>query len=146
MMSDKPVTDRSLRDTMLLDHAGSTELPRSLAATASLYKAEGGGTRSEKAPAYHLNPGFAYRRVSVRFGLGAEIHGPENWKKSCETEELARKWCEEAFNHMQEHVHKMRAGLERADDHIGAIGWALEIFAYCENKFQKPWTQIGRPS
>lgn len=104
-----------------------------------------GATRSEKAPGYNLVPGFAFRRVAVRFQVGAAIHGADNWKKACQTEKDAAAWCAEAYNHMMEHIHKMKTGSDPDDDHIGAIGWALEIFAYCENLYKRRWTELGRP-
>lgn len=107
-----------------------------------LHTVSGGGTRSEKAPAFHLVPGFGYRRVAQRFGLGAEVHGPENWKESCQTESDARSWCNEAFNHMQEHVRKMLNCIEPDDDHIGAIGWCVEVLAYVEWLYGVAWTDL----
>lgn len=109
-----------------------------------LFTVTGGGTRSEQKPAYHLVPGHGARRIAQRFGLGAEIHGAENWKKSCDTEENARLWCEQAYDHMLDHAHKMASHEDPEDDHVGAIGWAVEIFAYCEQKFGKKWTEFAR--
>ena len=108
----------------------------------SLHTVSGGGTRSEKAPPYNLLTFDGVRRTALRFGLGAEKHGADNWKRSCETEPHAFAWCVEAFNHMQEHARKMVLGLEPEDDHIGAIGWAVEILAYCEQKYGKRWTEL----
>ena len=31
------------------------------------------------------------------------------------------------------------------DDHLGAIGWAVCVIAYCEEKFNKKWTDLGKP-
>lgn len=108
------------------------------------HKVEGGSTRSEKAPAYHLNPGYGYRRSSIRFGLGAEIHGEGNWMRSIAAgEKECRAFCQEAFNHMIEHARKMSLGEEPDDDHLGAIGWAVEVLAFAESIWKKRWTEIG---
>lgn len=32
------------------------------------------------------------------------------------------------------------------DDHLGAIGWAVAVIAYCEEKFGKRWNQFTRTS
>lgn len=104
----------------------------------------GGGTRSEKAPSWHLAPLSGHRRTARRFGLGAESHGAWNWAKSVQVEEDAAAWADEAFNHMMEHIHKMASGIDPHDDHLGAIGWAHTILCYVEERFGKPWTVLTR--
>lgn len=103
----------------------------------------GGGTRSEEAPAYNLVPGQGHKRIAKRFSLGAKIHGVDGWKKSCQTEKDAAAWAKETFNHMQEHMLKMSTGRFPDDDHLGAIGWGVEVLAYLEDKFNKPWTELS---
>lgn len=106
---------------------------------------DGGSTRSEKAPTYHLNPGHGYRRASIRFGLGAEIHGEGNWVRSIGAgEKECRAFCVEANNHMVEHIRKMNLHEDPDDDHLGAIGWAVEVLAFAEAHWGKRWTEIGR--
>ena len=112
--------------------------------TKKQHRLASGVTRSKKAPPYHLVPPAGPRRTALRFGLGAEIHGDWNWLNGMKTEKDARAFCEEAFNHMQEHMHKMVAGHEPEDDHLGAIGWAQAALAYAEELFEKPWREIGR--
>lgn len=112
--------------------------------TITKHVSPGGGTRSEQAPAYHLVPRAGIRRTALRFALGARYHGPENWKKSCESEEDALEWCQEAFNHLIEHAMKMSNGVDLSDDHLGAIGWAQSVLCYCEEKFGKPWTLLTK--
>ncbi len=109
------------------------------------YKMGGGSTRSEKAPPYHLVPPVGPRRISWRFGLGAEKHGEGNWMKSItDSEQAAAAFCKEAYNHMIEHAGKMVTG-DTSDDHLGAIGWAVCVLAYAEQFWGKPsWTLIGR--
>jgi dATP/dGTP diphosphohydrolase len=109
------------------------------------YVLTGGATRSEKAPAYFLIPGEGLRRTALRFGLGAEKHGPWNWTRSVQTEENASAFAQEAYNHMMEHIRKMVAGIELDDDHLGAIGWAQSVLCYIEDRFKKPWTQLRDP-
>lgn len=104
---------------------------------------QGGGTRSEKAPPYHLVPPQGPRRTALRFGLGAEKHGEWNWTKSCQTEQDAARWAIEAYNHMMEHIAKMLSGRFPEDDHLGAIGWAQSVLCYIEEKFDKKWTQLS---
>jgi len=115
-----------------------------MAAQNKKHRLASGVTRSEQAPAYHLVPTSGLRRTAKRFGLGAEVHGAENWLKGLRTEKDARVFCEEAFNHMQEHIQKMSAGHEPEDDHLGAIGWAQSVLAHAEELFEKPWREIGR--
>lgn len=112
----------------------------------------GGGTRSERAPGHHLVPREGIIRTARRFDLGAAIHGPDNWKKSCYDEASAREWCIAAYNHMMEHALKMSPSSEdemigeeaSVDDHLGAIGWAVCVIAYCEARFQKRWKDLAR--
>jgi hypothetical protein len=129
-------SDRSLRsydklflEEIVTDHDSKYALP-------------GGGTRSEKAPPYHLVPREGLRRTAKRFGFGAEKHGEWNWLKSTETRELAAGWATEAYNHMMEHAMKMAAGLDPDDDHLGAIGWAQTVLCFIEEKYQCKWTDL----
>lgn len=107
-----------------------------------LHKVSGGGTRSEKAPPFHIVPGDGHRRTAQRFGLGAQIHGENNWKNSIKNEKDAAAWAKEAYNHMQEHMLKMASGDFPDDDHIGAIGWGVEVLAHIEARFKKLWTSL----
>lgn len=109
----------------------------------ALHSLPGGGTRSEKAPAYHLVPGEGLRRTALRFALGAEKHGPEQWKKSVQNEHDAKLWAQECFNHMQEHALKMVSGDFPDDDHLGAIGWAQSVLCYIEATYSKLWTDLS---
>lgn len=102
----------------------------------------GGATRSEEAPRYDLVPREGIRRIALRYTMGAKKHGEGNWKKSCQTESNAREFCQAAYNHMMEHAQKMAAGDDPKDDHLGAIGWAVTVLAYCEGKFQKYWWEL----
>jgi hypothetical protein len=105
----------------------------------------GGATRSEKAPEYHLVLFYGLRRTARRYGLGAEKHGEWNWIQSVLlSEEAAAAFCDEAFNHLMEHLHKMTAGLDPMDDHLGAVGWAQSALCYAEYVWQKPWTEFRR--
>lgn len=110
---------------------------------AAKHQIEGGSTRSERAPAYHLVPPYGGRRVAARFALGAEKHGEGNWMKSIhESQQTAYAFCQEAYNHMMEHARKMAAGEDRGDDHLGAIGWAVEVLAYAEHVWDCLWTEL----
>lgn len=110
-----------------------------------LHVVSGGGTRSESAPPFHLVPRAGIRRTALRFGLGAEKHGDYNWLESCDCEEDAAEWANEAYNHMMEHALKMSQQIEMEDDHLGAIGWAQSVLCYLEERYNKPWTQLGVP-
>jgi hypothetical protein len=87
-------------------------------------------------------PAAAQRRGALRWALGAEKHGANNWKRSLDTEEHAAEFCREAFNHMIEHALKMVAGSHPDDDHIGAIRWATDVLAHVEALFGKKWTEL----
>jgi hypothetical protein len=106
------------------------------------FKLPGGATRSERAPAYHLVPGEGNRRTALRFGLGAEKHGPWNWIRSLDTPAHARAFANEAYNHMIEHANKMKDRADPEDDHLGAIGWAQAALAFIEAKFNCKWTDL----
>jgi len=103
----------------------------------------GGATRSEKAPRYDLIPHEGIRRIANRFSLGAEKHGEGNWRLSVVNEKDARQFCIEAYNHMVEHAAKMASGDYPEDDHLGAIGWAVTVLSYCEERFGKRWTLLA---
>lgn len=103
----------------------------------------GGGTRSEGAAPFYLVPRDGLRRIALRYGLGAEKHGADNWKNSCSTEENALVWCRMCYDHMMEHMLKMQTGDFPDDDHLGAIGWAQTQLAYVEEKFGKLWTSLN---
>jgi hypothetical protein len=107
------------------------------------HKLPGGATRSEEAPAYHLIPVDGVRRIARRFGMGAKVHGAENWKRSLGTEANAAAFCREAYNHMIEHAFRMASGSCPDDDHLGAIGWAVAAIAFAEAKFGKRWTEMA---
>ena len=107
------------------------------------YAVAHGATRSERAPAYHLVPGYGLRRVAERFKLGADKHGEGNWRLALVDETSAHAFASEAYNHMIEHARKMAQGLESDDDHLGAIGWAVEVLATIEHQFGKRWTELA---
>lgn len=120
------------------------------------HKLEGGTTRSEKAPAFHLVPSAGPKRIARRFDLGAEVHGEGNWMKSIvASEKTAHAFCREAYNHMLAHAMNMlgfprkhEMGVDQAnikeDDDLGAIGWAVCVIAYAEEYWGKKWTDLGR--
>lgn len=102
-----------------------------------------GATRSEIAPAWHLVPPAGPRRVAIRYGLGAEVHGAWNWQNAAANEQSARAWCEQVYDHMIEHMAKMVSGVDPEDDHLGAIGWAVTQLCWFEDRFGCRWTHIG---
>lgn len=106
-------------------------------------KLPGGGTRSAGARPFHLVPIEGFQRTATRYGLGAEKHGPNNWKNSCECEADAAVWARMCYDHMMEHMLKMGSGDFPDDDHLGAIGWAQTQLAYVEEKYKKLWTSLG---
>lgn len=75
--------------------------------------------------------------------MGLEKYGQDNWKRSLETREGAYAFAAEAYNHMLEHATKMAAGLEPEDDHLGAIGWAVQYLAEVEERFECRWTELA---
>jgi len=113
----------------------------------SKFQLEGGSTRSEKAPPYHLVPREGLVRIAARFGLGADRHGEGNWQKSIhESESSARAFCLEAYNHMMEHALKLvpEWNVIPHDDDLAAIGWAVCAIAYAESYWRKPWMGMER--
>ena len=92
----------------------------------------GGTTRSEKAPPFHLMPVEGLRRIALRFGLGAETHGEDNWQKALETEEGRSAFVRSCYDHMQQHLLKLSAGEEPEDDHLAAVGWSVFVLAFLE--------------
>jgi hypothetical protein len=102
----------------------------------------GGARRSHRAPSYHLLPKAGAVRIALRFELGALHYGDFNWLSSLDTEENAREFARDAYNHMIGHALAMADGSEPDDDHLGAIGWAVYALAEVERKFGKPWTEL----
>lgn len=115
-----------------------------MAKTSNKHVLSSGATRSETKPEYHLVPLEGFRRTAQRFGLGAKIHGPENWRKALQTEATAKEWCDAAYDHMMDHALKMANHMESDDDHLGAIGWAQSVLCHVEAVFGKPWTELNR--
>jgi hypothetical protein len=109
------------------------------------YVLPSGATRSERAYAFHLIPSSGIIRIAERFALGANTHGENNWKLACATEADAHDFAIEAHNHLVAHVLRMsdRRHVEYLhDDDLGAIGWAVCVLAYIEERFGKPWTSL----
>ena len=104
----------------------------------------GGGTRSAGAAPLHLVPREGFIRTAQRFGLGAEKHGAENWRRSIRNEEDALAWARMAYDHMMEHALRMATGDFPDDDHLGAIGWAQSVLCHIEEKYKKLWTSLAR--
>lgn len=103
----------------------------------------GGARRSERAPFYHCMPRAGLRRIAGRWEIGLEKYGFGNWKKSLGSREDAYIFAAEAYNHMIDHAYKMANDLEPEEDHLGAVGWAVQYLAEVEEKFGCRWTQLG---
>lgn len=101
-----------------------------------------GGDPSEKARPYDLVPSEGQRRVADRFQLGAEKHGPNGWKQCLKSRGDAAAFAHESYNHMHEHMLRMKDGVALDDDHLGAIGWAVMVLAHIEDVYGMPWTSL----
>lgn len=67
------------------------------------------------------------KRVAMRFALGEENYGRDNWKKGIHDLD----WCNDAFNHAMEHLILYGQG-DTTDDHLAAVGWFIFSFCYLE--------------
>lgn len=98
-----------------------------------------GGTKRVKCSVpYQLIPPAGIRRTAQRFQLGAVNYGEDNWKNSLDTIDHARVFLKDVYNHMFEHMLRLNDPNDK-DDNLSAIGWAVMVIAFAEEKFQRPW-------
>ena len=91
-------------------------------------KFKGGATRSATKTRMDLVPACGLLRIGQRFGLGAEIHGEQNWKGG------GKDFIKATINHLEQHTQRLKEG-KVVDDHLGAIGWAaVALCWFAENK------------
>lgn len=88
-------------------------------------KFENGSSRSHHAPAYELLPKAAIDRLVKRLELGAEIHGPNNWREG------EAGFIEQTRRHLMEHVLNYLEG-DTSDDHLGAVLCNAAFLAHFE--------------
>lgn len=91
----------------------------------------GGATSRRVKSAYYLVPTEGEERVALRFGIGAELYGRNNWQNG------DAEFILERISHMQEHMRLFRRDGNRTDDNLGAILWA----GYCLS-----WYEANRPA
>lgn len=107
----------------------------------------GGTRRSELALPFHRIPSAGLRRIARRFALGAVKYSEpspksHNWRASLDTEEHAREFLHDAYNHAFEHMLRAADGSLDGDDDLSAVGWFVTVAAYAEEKFGKRWTEL----
>lgn len=86
---------------------------------------EGGSTRSQKRERYDLVPVEIDEALALRFGLGAEKHGANNWKGG------GAEFIASCLNHMRGHyVSLLKNGPFHTDDDIGAMLWNAGVLAW----------------
>lgn len=88
---------------------------------------DSGAKSSELAPRFDLIPYEAQRREAVRWGLGAQGHGENNWKKGLR-DDVFRK---DRLNHLIVHIAKWADG-DRSDDHLAAARCNLAMLIWFE--------------
>lgn len=97
------------------------------ATTNTNHKHTSGATSSElKAPYHYLRLSFM-RRVAVRFGLGETKHGRGNWLRAYADGTVDIGFLRDRYDHALEHFRLLGMEGTTADDHIGAVGWFLNI-------------------
>lgn len=96
------------------------------------YQSKGGAVRSHTALPYHRVPAIALERLVKRYQLGVANY-PDfadttpNWQHDMDITEI--------YNHMVEHMERLRQGIDPDDDHLAAIAWAaFTMMWYEENK------------
>jgi hypothetical protein len=82
-----------------------------------------GSTRSADVKArYDLVSPFGLRRLALRYGLGAAVHGDHNWRRGQPYSVVVK--------HMMEHLALFMQG-DDTDDNMAAIAWgAFAIMEY----------------
>ena len=86
-----------------------------------------GATRSEKlVERYDLIPAGPLKRVAVVYGLGAEQHGPDNWKLGMPKAECVNR----AIRHIYEHLN----GEDQTEDKLAKAVWNLLAAMYFEEE------------
>lgn len=103
---------------------------------------EGGSTRSAKRERYDLVPVEIEEATALRFGLGAEKHGDNNWKKG------GAEFIVTCFNHMRGHYTSLvRNGPWHEDDDLGAILWNAGVLTWFRKhkpeEFKKALAMLG---
>lgn len=88
-------------------------------------KFENGASRSHHAPRYELIPKAAIDRLVTRLTLGADIHGPNNWRGG------GPSFVEQTKRHLVEHVLNYIEG-DTTDDHLGAVLCNASFLAHFE--------------
>lgn len=88
-----------------------------------------GARSSEAKPRYDLIPACALRRYAERCGLGAQLHGDDNWKRGAGDLEYER----DRLNHTIEHLLKYASG-DRSEDHLGAVLWGAGALCWFEEQ------------
>jgi len=86
-----------------------------------------GAKSSEERPRYDLIPREALQRYAERCGLGARLHGDDNWKKGIADPAYQR----DRLNHLWDHLTRYTAG-DRSEDHLGAILWGAGALCWFE--------------
>lgn len=84
-----------------------------------------GATRTAGTPRFGLVPPEGPRLTAIRFTVGAETHGADNWKLDMPIEVI--------FDHLESHINDLKASRFDEDDiygHLGAIGWAQAALAW----------------
>lgn len=76
-------------------------------------------------PRYDLIPAEALERVAQHFGDGAEIHGPDNWKKGITNDRFMAS--------TMRHIESYRLG-RKDEDHLAAAVWNLMCIMWNENQ------------
>lgn len=116
--------------------AGEAEPPAPLVADA--YTSKSGARSSEHKPAYHLVPIAALLdRVALRFELGAQRHGVDNWRNGIGDQEWLIERGNHALSHLLDVLHALKDGVpsseSRDGDALSAVAWFCFVLAESED-------------
>jgi hypothetical protein len=83
------------------------------------------------------------QRIARRFRLGEQYHGRGNWLRAYANGEVDIQFLRDRFDHAHEHFIRIGTEGSNTDDHIGAVGWFLNIADEAES-LGLNWADIMR--
>lgn len=91
---------------------------------------ENGATRSQTNYRFDLIPAIAEMKVALRFGIGAQKHGEQNWKGG------SKEFIKATISHLCGHITCLKRSGQTGDDNIGAVLCNASMLAWFE--YYKP--------
>lgn len=95
----------------------------------SMHQFQSGAKSSELKPDYSLIPLEALQALALRFRLGADHYGPNNWRNGLSDPGFLG----DRLNHAIEHL-MLWANGDRSDDHLGAVMCNLSMLVTARDR------------